>query len=119
MEKDKGAPVQELIDKVSKISSISDYRCTIKKEYCNLARRLNLLIPMFEEIRDSKEPIPAESLKALVSLKEALESAEELLRFGSEGSKIFMVRSFLYFLFLLFFFPFSVSLFGYLMIGFG
>lgn len=49
---------------------------------------------MFEEIRDSKEPIPEESLKALVSLKEALESAKELLRFGSEGSKIFMVRTF-------------------------
>ncbi|XP_034687853.1 U-box domain-containing protein 13 [Vitis riparia] len=91
MEEAKGAPVQELIDTVSKISSISDYRCTVRKEYCNLARRLKLLIPMFEEIRDSKEPIPEESLKALVSLKEALESAKELLRFGSEGSKIFMV----------------------------
>ena len=99
MEETKGALLQELIGTVSEISSISDYKCTVRKEYCNLARRLKLLIPMFEEIRDSKEPIPEESLKSLVSLKEALESAKELLRFGSEGSKIFMVRTFLHFFF--------------------
>lgn len=96
MEDPKGALVQELIDTISEISSISDYKCTVRKEYCNLARRLKLLIPMFEEIHDGKEPIPKESLKSLVSLKEALELAKELLRFGSEGSKIFMVRTFLH-----------------------
>lgn len=91
MEEDKGVLVQKLIDTVNDISAISDYRSTVKKQYCNLARRLKLLIPMFEEIKDSKEPLPEESLKALISLKEALESATELLRFGSEGSKIYMV----------------------------
>uniref|UniRef100_A0A5B6ZWQ6 RING-type E3 ubiquitin transferase n=1 Tax=Davidia involucrata TaxID=16924 RepID=A0A5B6ZWQ6_DAVIN len=91
MEDDKGALVQKLIDVVNEISAISDYRCTVKKHYCNLARRLKLLTPMFEEIRESKEPLPEESFQALSSLKEALESARELLRFGSEGSKIYMV----------------------------
>ncbi|GMQ10940.1 hypothetical protein CsSME_00053745 [Camellia sinensis var. sinensis] len=88
---EKGAPVQKLIDIVNEISTISDYRCTVKKQYCNLARRLKLLTPMFEEIRDCKEPVPEESFKALESLKEALKSARDLLRIGSEGSRIYLV----------------------------
>ncbi|KAA8543899.1 hypothetical protein F0562_021924 [Nyssa sinensis] len=91
MEDEKGALIQKLIDIVSEISAISEYRCAVKKQFCNLARRLKLLTPMFEEIRESKEPLPEESFKALSSLKEALESARELLRFGSEGSKIYLV----------------------------
>ncbi|KAB1201504.1 U-box domain-containing protein 13 [Morella rubra] len=88
---EKGALVQGLIDIVNVISVISDYRCTVKKQYCNLARRLKLLTPMFEEIRDSKEVVPEETLKALGSMKEALESTKDLLRLGSEGSKIYLV----------------------------
>ncbi|KAJ0021003.1 hypothetical protein Pint_32356 [Pistacia integerrima] len=91
MEEEKGMLVQSLIDTVNEIASISDYRGTVKKQYCNLARRLKLLTPMFEEIKESKEAIPEETPKALVSLKEALASAHELLRFGSEGSKIYLV----------------------------
>ncbi|XP_022964880.1 U-box domain-containing protein 13-like [Cucurbita moschata] len=90
MEEENGALIQSLIDVVNEIAWISDFRHTVKKQYCNLSRRLKLLIPMFEEIRDSKEPVPEDTLKALVLLKEALESAKKLLRFGSEGSKIFL-----------------------------
>ncbi|KAJ7947663.1 RING-type E3 ubiquitin transferase [Quillaja saponaria] len=42
-------------------------------------------------IRDTKEAVPAETLEALISLKEAMKSAKELLRFGIEGSNIYMV----------------------------
>ncbi|KAK7312475.1 hypothetical protein VNO77_36363 [Canavalia gladiata] len=88
MEDDKTSAVIEL---VNEIASISDYRPTVKKQYCNLARRLKLLIPMFEEIRDMKEAIPEDTSKAMLAFKEALESGRELLRFGSEGSKIYLV----------------------------
>ncbi|PON58943.1 Beta-catenin [Parasponia andersonii] len=91
MEEEKSALVQSLIDAVSEIASISEYRCTVKKHYCNLSRRLKLLTPMFEEIRDSKEALPRDTTKALVSFMEALKSANDLLRFGSEGSKIYLV----------------------------
>ncbi|KAK9279642.1 hypothetical protein L1049_013321 [Liquidambar formosana] len=87
----KGVLVQKLINIVNEIASISDYRCTVKKQYCNLARRLKLLTPMFEEIKESKEAIPEETAEALGLLKEALEWAMEMLRIGSEGSKIFLV----------------------------
>ncbi|MCD7458116.1 U-box domain-containing protein 13 [Datura stramonium] len=91
MEEERGVLAQKLTEVVNEISAISDFRVSVKKEYCNLARRLKLLIPMFEEIRDSKESIPEDSMKALVSLKEALESTKKLLKFGSEGSKIYLV----------------------------
>ncbi|KAK4356539.1 hypothetical protein RND71_025510 [Anisodus tanguticus] len=90
-EEDKGSVAKKLIEIVNEISSISEFRNSVKKQYCNLARRLKLLTPMFEEIRDSKELLPVESMKALISLKIALESAKDLLKFGSEGSKIYLV----------------------------
>ncbi|KAF4358688.1 hypothetical protein CsatB_029802 [Cannabis sativa] len=91
MEEEKSALVQSVIDVVSDIGSISEYKCTVKKQYCNLARRVKLLTPMFEEIRDSKEGLPEDTMKALVSFRDALRSANDLLRFGSEGSKIYLV----------------------------
>ena len=92
MDIDRGSLVESLIGTVNEIASISDFKFTVKKQYCNLARRLKLLIPMFEEIRETKESISQETLKALVSLREALDSAKQLLRFGSEGSKIYLVN---------------------------
>ncbi|MFS7925865.1 hypothetical protein Hanom_Chr04g00290171 [Helianthus anomalus] len=83
--------ILKLIDIVNEISVISDYRSTVRKQFFNLSRRLKLLNPLFEEIRDVKEAVPDESFRSLVSLMEALESAKELLRLGSEGSKIYLV----------------------------
>ncbi|CAI9297925.1 unnamed protein product [Lactuca saligna] len=90
-EGEKGGLIQKLIDIVNEISAISDYQYTVKKLFSNLARRLKLLTPLFEEIRDIKEPLSDDSHQALVSLMEAMESAKELLRIGSEGSKIYLV----------------------------
>ncbi|OVA06251.1 Armadillo [Macleaya cordata] len=88
---EKEVVVQKLIDVIGEISKISDYRCVIKKQYGSLARKLKLLMPMFEELKDSKEQIHEDNVKALISLKEALDSAKDLLTFGSEGSKIYLV----------------------------
>ncbi|KAL1558059.1 U-box domain-containing protein 13 [Salvia divinorum] len=90
-EDDKAALSRKLIDLVGEISAFSDYRTSVKRQYTNLARRLKLLTPMFEEIRDCKEPLSEDSIIALEALADALESAKELLRFGSEGSKIYLV----------------------------
>ncbi|XP_041995012.1 U-box domain-containing protein 13-like [Salvia splendens] len=90
-EDDKAALSRKLIDLVGEISAFSDYRASVKRQYTNLARRLKLLTPMFEEIRDCKEALSEDSIRALAELAGALESAKELLRFGSEGSKIYLV----------------------------
>lgn len=92
-EEDKGALAQRVIDAVNEIASISGYRSTIKRQYCNLARRLKLLTPLFEEIKDCRESMPEGTIGALASLLEALSAAKELLRFGTEGSKIYLVRA--------------------------
>lgn len=103
----------KVIELVNEVASISEYRPPVKKEYCNLARRLKLLIPMFEEIRDMKDPIPKDTSKAVLAFKEALESARELLRFGSEGSKLYLVCFLLYIVVLLLFcFCFLLSSIG-------
>jgi hypothetical protein len=91
MEEERGALLENLIETVSEISYFSDYKCTVKKQFCNLARRLKLLTPLFEEIKEIKEPIPQQSMKALIFLKQGLVSAKDLLKFGSEGSKIYLV----------------------------
>uniref|UniRef100_A0A1J3CJ85 RING-type E3 ubiquitin transferase n=1 Tax=Noccaea caerulescens TaxID=107243 RepID=A0A1J3CJ85_NOCCA len=91
MEEEKGAAAQSLIDVVNEISAISDYRISVKKLCSNLARRLKLLVPMFEEIRESNEPINEDTMGTLVSLKEAMSSAKDYLKFCSEGSKIYLV----------------------------
>ncbi|KAJ0240354.1 U-box domain-containing protein 13 [Hirschfeldia incana] len=91
MDEEKGAVAQSLIDVVNEISSVSEYRTTVKKLCSNLARRLKLLVPMFEEIRESNEPIDEDTLKTLVSLKEAMSSAKDYLKFCSQGSKIYLV----------------------------
>lgn len=97
MEEEKGgALMKELIEMVNEISAITEFRSTVRKQYCNLARRLKLLTPMFEEIRDSKEIVPRDSFQALVSLRSAMEVALELLLFGSHGSKIYMVLIIIY-----------------------
>ncbi|GAB4860172.1 U-box domain-containing protein 13 [Ancistrocladus abbreviatus] len=91
MEDEKGELLKKVIDTINETAAISDYSTTVKKQYCNLARRLKLLTPMFEEMKESKEGLSEETLKALVFFKEGLESAKDLLRFGSEGSKIYLV----------------------------
>uniref|UniRef100_A0A1D1XU08 RING-type E3 ubiquitin transferase n=1 Tax=Anthurium amnicola TaxID=1678845 RepID=A0A1D1XU08_9ARAE len=83
--------VQKMIEAVEEIAAVSDYRNAFKKQFCSLSRRLKLLAPMFEEVRDNTSSISAAAAAALVSLQQALESARDLLRFGSEGSKICLV----------------------------
>ncbi|KAG6570713.1 U-box domain-containing protein 13 [Cucurbita argyrosperma subsp. argyrosperma] len=91
MEEDNnGGFFRSLIDLVNDVALISDYRYAVRKQYCNLARRLKLLIPMFEEMRDMKQALPDNTVGALVSLKKAMESTKELLRLGTEGSKIYL-----------------------------
>ena len=87
-----GENASKVIELVNEIASISEYRPPVKKQYCNLARRLKLLIPMFEEIRDmNKDALAKDTSNAVLAFKEALQSARKLLRFGSEGCKFYMV----------------------------
>ncbi|CAL9120755.1 unnamed protein product [Musa acuminata var. zebrina] len=85
------ALVERMAEAAEEISAISDYRNAYRKQFCDLSRRMKLLEPMFQELKESKDPIPEQAVRSLVLLKRALDSARELLRLGNEGSKIFLV----------------------------
>ncbi|CAO2840640.1 unnamed protein product [Amaranthus hypochondriacus] len=82
--------LNRLIEKINEISSISDYRSPVKKQYCNLARRLKLLTPMFDEMKESEQKLTDDVIKNLVDFDEALNQTLDLLRFGSRCSKIYL-----------------------------
>ncbi|KAK9290129.1 hypothetical protein L1049_008294 [Liquidambar formosana] len=90
MDDEKAELLEKLMDIVEEISHISNFKCVIKKQSCNLSRRVKLLIPLFEELGEIRERISVETLQALISLKEALESAKQLLRACCQGSNIFL-----------------------------
>ncbi|KFK26673.1 hypothetical protein AALP_AA8G277900 [Arabis alpina] len=83
---------QTLIDSVNEMASISNHRTPMKKHCGNLSRRLKLLLPMLEEIRDSQvSSVPDEVVEALFSLKDSLLPAKDLLIFVTQVSRIYLV----------------------------
>lgn len=91
-DEEEGPVVERLVELVSEIAAISDFRNSYRRQFCNLSRRIRLLVPMLEEAKEAPTPLPAASEAALRRLREALHAARELLRLGSSGSKIFLVR---------------------------
>lgn len=96
-EKEKGsmvageAVVRRLAEAVEEIAAISEYRNAYRKPLCSLARRIRLLAPMFDELGDGRDPITEPVARTLAPLEDAFAAAKDLLRLGSEGSKIFLV----------------------------
>jgi len=88
---EEGEVVERLVELVGEIAAISDFRNSYRRQFCNLSRRIRLLVPMLEEAKEAPAPLPAASEAALRRLRDALHGAGELLRLGSSGSKIFLV----------------------------
>lgn len=85
-----GDVVQELMEVIETVGSYAGYRRTQRKECLNLVRKLRLLVPLLEEIRETEAPISAEALNCLANLKNALVSAKKLLKYCNYGSKIYL-----------------------------
>lgn len=86
-----GDLVEKVAELVDEIAVISDFRNSYRRQFCNLSRRIRLLAPMMEEVKEGPRPLPEASVAALRQLRDALAGARELLRLGSNGSKIFLV----------------------------
>ncbi|KZV32822.1 U-box domain-containing protein 14-like [Dorcoceras hygrometricum] len=78
--------LSQLCELVDAIYGLPDCRTVSKKMYGNLVRRLKLLSPLFEEV---KEGVESDAIEGFISLRAAIESALELLQSVQEGSKIF------------------------------
>ncbi|XP_043705010.1 U-box domain-containing protein 14-like [Telopea speciosissima] len=81
--------VDQLVEIIREISGFPECRNTSKKMYGNLVRRVKLLNPLFEELKDTEASLGDDQVRALGSLKIALDSSKELLRSVNERSKIY------------------------------
>ncbi|KMS95919.1 hypothetical protein BVRB_003780 [Beta vulgaris subsp. vulgaris] len=88
-----GTIVTQLIQIIKEISSMSECKNSSKRIYSNLVRRVKLLSPLFEELVDKEDDemkfLPVDQLHAFESLKIALISAKDLLKWVQESSKLY------------------------------
>ncbi|KDP42027.1 hypothetical protein JCGZ_03090 [Jatropha curcas] len=83
--------IREMMDVIETVGSYAGYRETQRKECLNLVRRLKLLLPLLEDIKEiNNELISSEALNCLVNLKKALFLAKKLVKKCSCGSKIYL-----------------------------
>eukprot|EP01018_Ginkgo_biloba_P011744 Gb_13754 [translate_table: standard] len=84
--------VQSLINLVNEIALMGDYRRTQKKDCLTLLRRLKLLMPFFEELKEMHQgSLPQDAVASFSSLEKALQSAKTLLQLCHDGSKLYLV----------------------------
>lgn len=85
------ALLESLADVVRQVAGLSECRSPLKRQYANLARRVKLLGPLFEELGDGEPAIGEADMGSYVCLKSSLEAALSLLRYVNEGSRLFQV----------------------------
>lgn len=92
--------IHGLLQAIDTVKSFGEYRRTQKKACLNLIRRMKLIVPFLEDVRDRDTPMPDSVYERLCSLTEAFNLAQKLSRCCHDGSKIYLVRfSFLIFVF--------------------
>ncbi|KAL5569388.1 hypothetical protein UlMin_025963 [Ulmus minor] len=87
----RSSKLSQLVELVKAISESPECRNVFKKMYGNLVRRVKLLSPLFEELRDSDEALDEEEMKGFESLRVALDSTKELLMSVNRESKLYQV----------------------------
>lgn len=91
-EEARNSVLSQLVESVKAISESSECCNAFKKICGNLVRRVKLLSPLFEELRDiDGEMLGEEEMKAFESLRVALGSTVELLESLNHGSKLYQV----------------------------
>ncbi|CAJ1976728.1 unnamed protein product [Sphenostylis stenocarpa] len=88
-ESSKGVVLGHLVECIKEISGLPECQNFCKRVYGNLVRRVKLLSPLFEELKDTDESLSDEQLESFESLLVALDSAKILLKAVSHGSKLY------------------------------
>ncbi|KAG0554371.1 hypothetical protein KC19_12G086000 [Ceratodon purpureus] len=85
--------VQKILETINVITTIGDFK-THKKECNTLTRRVSLLVPLFEEIRDDHNlrlHTSKKGLRCINALEAALHTAKVLLHLCNKGSKLYLI----------------------------
>lgn len=90
----KGELVGGLLKSVREIAGLHECRNICKNMYGNLVRRIKLMNPLFEELKDGDQELGEEELKGLELLKRALDSTKVVLMSVNQGSKLYQVTPF-------------------------
>jgi len=90
-ESSKGVVMGRLVECIKEISGLPECQNLCKRVYGNLVRRVKLLSPLFEELKDGDESLSDEQLQSFESLFVALDSAKTLLKDVNQGSKLYQV----------------------------
>lgn len=88
-ESSKAVVMGRLVACVKEISGLPECQNFCKRVYGDLVRRVKLLSPLFEELKDSDESLSDEQLQSFESLLVALDSAKTLLKDVNQGSKLY------------------------------
>lgn len=84
--------IGEMMEVIENVGSYVGFRRTQRKESMNLVRRLKLLVPLLEELKEiGTAKVSGEALEGLAGLKKALVSSKKLLKTCNYGSKIYLV----------------------------
>lgn len=84
------ALVESLVNAVNAIALNRDYRKSQKKDCFDLVRRIQLLLPLFEELRELQGPLPRVAAECFSSLRKTFHSAKRLLQLCHDGSKLYL-----------------------------
>lgn len=82
--------LSQLAESVRAISELPECQNVCKNMYGNLVRRVKLLSPLFEELKDNGGELGEEDVKAFELLRLALDSAKDLLGSVNGGSKLYL-----------------------------
>lgn len=85
--------VKELMEVIETVGSYAGYRKTQRKECLCMVRRLKLLVPLLEEIRDLGSLVSGEAFNCLANFRKAILAAKKLLKHCNCGSKIYLVSA--------------------------
>ncbi|TKY51623.1 U-box domain-containing protein 14 [Spatholobus suberectus] len=88
-ENSKAEALGRLVECIKEISGLPECQNFCKRAYGNLVRRVKLLSPLFEELKDSDESLSEEQLESFEALLVALDSAKTLLKAVNQGSKLY------------------------------
>lgn len=87
------AAVEALLGLVADVSALPDNRGPFRRMCCDLARRVKLLAPLFDELGDDADSLGPAEIRGLETLCASLLEAKDVLRFVNEGSKLYQVTA--------------------------